>query len=199
MVERDCNTDVFLVDVNEIGRRAFSEANLLCLPPIPPITGQISGSPMQTQPTTDGPRVCLLKLSRRPAVLRECLLGAAELNECRNRLEQEGLAVELSSGAKVFVKPAYYEATMEAIRLGGFRLCPNHVIVDEDLEPVVKQVVSQIPRQEHVNIIESHVVPLAFAEAAAASDHDIVVSRTFVNVRLPSSLYSELSLAAYTV
>ena len=71
----------------------------------------------------------------------------------------------MQSGAKVFVHPKHYEATLEAIRLGGWTPYPNHVVTEVDLEAVVLGVVEKLPGRESVHPRGSHVVPLGFATA----------------------------------
>jgi len=163
------------------------------------MNAQVSAALSQTVSAGEGPRVWLLKLSRRPSALRELLLQAPELAECRSAMEQQGFAIELSSGAKVFVDVELYEATLEAIRLAGWALHPNHIIVTEALEPVVHQVLRQLRGREHVHLKDSRPLPIAFPDSAAKSGYRIEVTRTFIHVTLPSSMRSESQTGVRTV
>lgn len=163
------------------------------------MNAQVSAALSQTVSAREGPRVWLLKLSRRPAALRELLLQASELAECRDAMDQHGFACELSSGAKAFVDVELYEATLEAIRLAGWTLHPNHIIVTEALEPVVHQVLRQLRGREHVHLKDTRPVPLAFPDTVAKSEYRIEVTRTFIHVILPSSMRSESQAGVRTV
>jgi len=155
------------------------------------VNEQISNALLHSAGADSGPRVVLLKFSRRPRSLSDVLLDAPELADCIQALQSQGFCVELQSGAKVFVRPEYYEATLEAIRLGGWTLFPNHVVTEVHLEAVVLGIVEKLPCRESVHPRGSHVVPLAFATSAAHQESKVNVSRTFIEVRLPTSLRSE--------
>merc|ERR1719247_3270226 len=110
------------------------------------VNAQISSALLYCADDADadsGPRVVLLKFSRRPRSLGEALLNAPELADCIQALQSHGFHVELQSGAKVFVHPEHYEATLEAIRLGGWTLFPNHVVTEVHLEEVVLGIVKK--------------------------------------------------------
>jgi len=64
-------------------------------------------------------------------------MKSPDLEPCSCDLEQHGYTVELDSGAKVFVDPELYEPVLEAIRLGGWVLYPEHVIVNIALESTI--------------------------------------------------------------
>jgi hypothetical protein len=163
------------------------------------MNAQVSAALVQTVSAGEGPRVWLLKLSRRPSALGKLLLQAPELAECRSAMEQQGFAVELSSGAKVFVDVEVYEATLQAVRLAGWSLHPNHIIVTETLEPVVHQVLRQLRGREHVHLKDSRPLLLEFPATAAKSVYRIEVTRTFIHVVLPSSMRSESQTGVRTV
>ena len=86
----------------------------------------------------------------------------------------------MQSGAKVFVHPKHYEATLEAIRLGGWTPYPNHVVTEVNLEAVVLGIVEKLPGRESVHPRGSHVVPLGFATAAAQEESKVCVNKTFL-------------------
>lgn len=155
------------------------------------VNAQISSALLKTADADSGPRVVLLKFSRRPRSFTEALLQAPELADCIEALQSHGFCAELQCGAKIFVRPEHYSATLEAIRLGGWKLFPNHVVTEVYLEQVVLGIVEKLPWRASVHPRGSHVVPLGFATSAAEHEGNIQVARTFVQVRLPTSLRSE--------
>merc|ERR1711920_397085 len=94
-------------------------------------------------------------------------------------------------GAKIFVRPGHFEASLEAIRLANLSLFPNHVIVDPENESTVIGLVRQLRGREAVHPTGTSVLPLAFAEVTAQMEQPINVSRTFIHINIPSSLRSE--------
>jgi len=132
----------------------------------------------------------LLKFTRSPQAFREALMESPELAEVRDKLQSSGLNVELASGAKVFVEPDHYEAMLEAVRLGNWNLYPEHVIVDPTLETTVIEIVRKLHGKYKVYSKSSDVVPLGFSMSAAQTAHPIQVSKTFISIKLPSSLKS---------
>merc|ERR1719271_2021141 len=73
------------------------------------VNAQISSALLHSADADSGPRVVLLKFSRRPRSLSEALLNAPELADCIQALQLHGFHVELQSGAKVFVHPEHYK------------------------------------------------------------------------------------------
>jgi len=137
------------------------------------------------------PSVVLLEFSRDPQSFHRALLMCDELEPRRARLKDQGFPVHLPSGAKVFVEPEIYAATMEAVRIAAFDLKPRHVLVDAALEGVVERVVkSHVGKLEKVKHKGRTEVPLTFADAALNMNAEVVVSRTFIHIKLPSSLSS---------
>merc|ERR1712183_1171592 len=84
-----------------------------------------------------------------------------------------------------------YDVVLEALRLGSFHLFPEHVIVEPDLEEVVIDLITKVPKREKVYSRSASVVPLGLATASTQIDQEVSVSRTFINIRTPSSLLSE--------
>lgn len=136
------------------------------------------------------PQVILLALSRHPKTLRDALLQAPGLQDCRRSLEENGLRVEMDCGAKIFVKPILYEAVICALRLGDYRVNSGTIIVEMDLETVVMEVVRSLPRKEHIRRVGSTKVPLGFAGEIMQAETAIEVKRTFIHVHQHSSLVS---------
>lgn len=136
--------------------------------------------------------VLLLTYSRSPRSFRDALMQSPELSECRRALDSAGFQVELPTGAKVLVHPYQRLAAMEAIRLAGLRLAREHVVVSPDLENSVKQVVAHLPKRDKVyqRGSRSRVLPLGLAEQAVSSPMEICVSRTFIEIKLSSSMCS---------
>eukprot|EP00931_Biecheleriopsis_adriatica_P090684 TRINITY_DN64626_c0_g1_i1.p1 TRINITY_DN64626_c0_g1~~TRINITY_DN64626_c0_g1_i1.p1 ORF type:complete len:875 (-),score=146.94 TRINITY_DN64626_c0_g1_i1:77-2563(-) len=146
--------------------------------------------------------VVLLKFLRPSGALRDALLSAPKLAECKALLERHSYTAELESGAKVFVSPDHFTPLMEAIRMGKWQLYPEHVFVDPGLEEVVLGVARGLPRSAKVYChkagLKRYSVPTGFAaEVSGLDDPDISVEyqRSFVHVRLPSSLVSNRSYA----
>lgn len=155
------------------------------------VNAQVSAALLESSAVADGPRVTILKFSRRPAALRELLHQAPELAACRDALIQRGLAVELASGAKVFVAWQHYEAVMEALRLEGCKLHADIVIADMAMEAKILQVIQQLRGRDQVHLKDMRTMPLAFPEAVAHSEFHIEVYRTFISIRIPSSMRSD--------
>mmetsp|Transcript_157838 Transcript_157838/g.290831 ORF Transcript_157838/g.290831 Transcript_157838/m.290831 type:complete len:507 (-) Transcript_157838:155-1675(-) len=157
------------------------------------VNAQLSEALVRSSLATDGPRVLLLKLSRSSEAMRRLLLESEELAHCRAALESQGVAVELASGAKIFVRPEHYVPVHEALRLHSMTLYNDHVIVDVDLEPVVTELVRSLRGRSNVYPKRTDILPLGFASAAASMNGTtpVVVDRTFINIRVPSSLYTE--------
>lgn len=153
------------------------------------VNAQISDTLMRNMPATGGVKVVLLTFSRDPAALGQTLLQAAELAHLKEALEANGLNVELPSGGKIFVRPEYHGPTVEAIRLYGLSLKPKHVVVDVELEQAVLKLVEPL-RSKKVYPKTRAIMPLALAEFADKCDYDVDISRTFIDIRVPSSLCS---------
>lgn len=163
------------------------------------VNAQISNALLLGADVDAGPRVVILRFSRCPKSLGEALLHAPELVGCAEALKVRGFSVELEKGAKVFVHPELYEATLEAVRLGAWTLCPNHVITEVRLEEVVLRVVNRLPSRDSVHPKGSQTVPLGFASFAVEHDSEISVTRSFIEVRIPSSLRSASRTGPRTV
>lgn len=155
---------------------------------------EISNMVLQNRLSVPGPRVEVLTFSRSPNEYRKALMDAPELADCRQALEDKGFAVELSSGAKVFVQPQHYEPLMVKIRMSKLKTFPRIVFVDPSLAAVVIRVLErtchQLPQKQKFYNRSKETVPLAFAAAAAEMKINVLESRTFVDIQVPSSLPS---------
>ena len=67
-------------------------------------------------------------------------------------MEERGFAVELDSGAKVFVRPEHYVPVKEALRLGGWPLHADNVLVDPALEATLLEVLERLPNEAGVRV-----------------------------------------------
>ena len=152
-----CST-VSVSDPEEMLERAAThphmswEAYLGTTRPGREVNAQLSDALLRGRTPEDDAKVILLKLSRRPKVLREVLLQAPELAQCREAMEERGFAVELDSGAKVFVRPEHYVPVKEALRLGGWPLHADNVLVDPALEATLLEVLERLPNEAGVRV-----------------------------------------------
>jgi len=158
----------------------------------PAVNAQVSDALLRNRDTHVAPYVYLLTYSRSPRAFRDALMHSPALAECRQALQDHGFQVELPTGAKVFEPPQLRPAVIEAIRLGGLQLTRVHVVVSPDLEDTVRHLIDAIPKKEKVYPRGSGPtrVPLGFAGAVARGDAPTLVSRTFIQVSLPSSMHS---------
>jgi len=160
------------------------------------VNAQISDALLQSSAAHEGPQVLCLKFSRASAEMSQLLLDSDELAPCQAALADQGLPVELPSGAKIFVRPDHHGPALAAAQLHGWALRKSEVIVDLELEEVVLNLVRRLPGRLSIYPKGKDVLPLGLAEAAAASDLDLSVTRTFLQIRVPSSLRSETDIGA---
>jgi len=140
--------------------------------------------------------VILLKFSRNPSLFHELLQTSAQLDGCRQALEDEGFPWRLPSGAYIFVKGNQYQAVVAWLTSEGVHLGPAHVVVSTESEAIVIDVVNSIPRSH--KICEQRRLEVALgsqgcspSEAGNGSDQlAITITRTFIHVMVPSSLRS---------
>jgi hypothetical protein len=135
----------------------------------------------------DGPRVRLFKFSRSPPALGKALLETPELHAWRENLQSKSLAVELPSGAKMFVRPKHYGPSLEALRILGIRLYPDHVIADPDIETVILGVILELRGRNFVYPKQKTIVPIGAFSSAIESGTRLCISRTFINIQLQNS------------
>ncbi|CAE8606941.1 unnamed protein product, partial [Polarella glacialis] len=101
-------------------------------------------------------KVVLLKFNRSDQRFQRALLQRPELEPFRKALDKQGFDVVLPSKAKAFVHPENYEAVLEAIARDKLVLYADHVLVEPELENMVKDVVKGIakPKAETRALIE---------------------------------------------
>jgi len=153
------------------------------------VNARISDALMRNTPTPISAKVVLLTFSRDPAALAQTLLQAMELAPFKEALAAEGLDVQLPSGAKIFVRPEHHGPAVEAIRLYRLSLKPKHMVVDVELEQVVLKLVESL-RPKKVYAQTRTIMPLALAELVGNCDYEVDISRTFIDIHVPSSLCS---------
>eukprot|EP00927_Polykrikos_kofoidii_P039369 TRINITY_DN33775_c0_g1_i1.p1 TRINITY_DN33775_c0_g1~~TRINITY_DN33775_c0_g1_i1.p1 ORF type:complete len:905 (+),score=163.00 TRINITY_DN33775_c0_g1_i1:40-2715(+) len=153
------------------------------------VNAQISDALMRNTPARSDAKVVLLTFSRDPAALAQTLLQAVELAPFKEALEAEGLDVQLPSGAKIFVRQEHHGPAVEAIRMYGLSLKPKHVVVDVELEQDVLKLAKSL-RPKKVYAKTRTIMPLALAELVGNCDYEVDISRTFIDIRVPSSFCS---------
>ncbi|CAE8651292.1 unnamed protein product [Polarella glacialis] len=152
-------------------------------------------------------KVVLLKFNRCIQSFQRALLQRPELEPVRKALNQRGFAVVLPSKAKAFVHPENYEAVLEAIARDKFVLYADHVLVEPELENVVKEVLKGIaqPKAGTRALIElsgacsgaqEHQPTAGTAGASSSSNLPLTTERTFIHFKVPSSLISPSELDA---
>ncbi|CAE8583743.1 unnamed protein product [Polarella glacialis] len=152
-------------------------------------------------------KVVLLKFNRCIQSFQRALLQRPELEPVRKALGQRGFAVVLPSKAKAFVHPENYEAVLEAIVRDKLVLYADHVLVEPELENVVKEVLKGIaqPKAGTRALIElsgacsgaqeQQPTP-GTAGASSSSNLPLTTERTFIHFKVPSSLISPSELDA---
>jgi hypothetical protein len=80
------------------------------------------------------------------------------LRECIERMHSAGQSPELVTGTKLFCHPDIYTSVLQAIQGVESTLRPYHVVVTEDLRPLVMQVVKGFPRALKVKLKEEGVI-----------------------------------------
>lgn len=151
---------------------------------------QLSSALIESRRSDLAASVALLCFSRSPRSFRTLLAEASGLAPCREALIQGGYALELRSGAKMLVKPEHYDPALEALRLAGWSLSHQHVVVEVELAEVVTDLMKRLPGRESVRPRGQQRVPLAFAAASLQCNSEITVTKTFINISVPSSLVS---------
>jgi len=143
--------------------------------------------------------VYLLEFSRDPESFDRALLHAEQLQDCQGALRAHGYSALLPSGAKAFLRPEVFVATLDAVRLLSLDLKPRHVLVVAELEETVTRIVKSLDHDQRVKCKGRTTVPLAFASAALQSSLDVIISRTFVDIKEQNSLHSSATSGMVTV
>jgi len=74
---------------------------------------------------------------------RSTLLHGPHFSFCRNALEQAGHALEHSSGALLFIKPAQADDVLR--ELDAIEVHPFHIVITESLEYLLSEILLQMP------------------------------------------------------
>jgi len=143
--------------------------------------------------------VCLLEFSRDPESLQKAFEDSVKLQKCAKLLRDAGFHSTLASGARVFVQPDQFLPLKEALRLGGWEMKPRHVLCSMELEEEVLSVIKRIPRREKVRRKKQAArVPLGVPAFVVANDVNPEVKRSFITIKVPSSLRSDRASGTVT-
>jgi len=197
------------IDLEDVVTQSVIENSLRCSEAAQPFqqwqdtNAQISDAVLRSRVLAEAQKVVLLTFSRSPKQYREALMTAPELSDYRRALEDAGFAVEHKSGAKMMVQPQQYAALIETISWSRLSLAPRHVFLDPSIEHVVINVleaVSQtLPKKQKFYIQSTLNVPLDLAVQALKKESGVLVRRTFVEISIPSSMYSASSSGPCTL
>jgi hypothetical protein len=138
--------------------------------------------------------IAILKFSRSPQSFRNALLDGPELLACREAMQNSGYAVVLESGAKVFVRPECYNALLDKLRTEGIILYSSHVVVAEEFEPLLLLALSNLPSSAQVRMRARDEMPLSWDTFLS-----LRITRTFIQIEVPSSLFSRVPVHAQSV
>jgi len=150
-------------------------------------------------------QVVVLEYSQRGAWFHRALLESVDLQETRAALEEAEMNPMLPSGAKIFVAPEDFQAVVQHLSEGSWRLKGSHVVVAAALEEQVRAVVERarattskrergrgsctVKDRIEVDVHLSH-YGVPETAATAASSTPFLVKRTFVHIPIPNSMRS---------
>jgi hypothetical protein len=100
----------------------------------------------------------LIGFSRCPREFRSGLLEGPLLRDCIAAMQSAGHSPELATGTKLFCKPECYASVRKAVERLEDSLRPYHVIVTDDLRPLVMEIVKGFPRALKVKCKEEDVI-----------------------------------------
>ena len=144
-------------------------------------------------------RLVRLRFARNPAAFHECLQRCEQLAACRKALADAGFQWKLPGGAYVFVPAGLYLTVQEHISEEGLSLGPADVLVSEALESVVRDAIRCLPRRLKISVESSRSSTLEAKEVGVIEMSEqedlfpIKIERTFIHVKVPSSLRTEPS------
>jgi len=132
----------------------------------------------------------LLQFSRSTDAFQSALSASRELEPVRAALFAAGHRSHLPSGANILTDPGHFRAACLAV--AGRVLQPCHVIVTESLEPLVNEVVSQLPCNQKIRLRRAESVGYV-GQASSEELKILLVRRTFLEVpqsilRAPASV-----------
>merc|ERR1719163_1805322 len=116
----------------------------------------------KSQPEDSMENLYILRFTRCPREFRDALLEGPLLQNCKESMQSMGLQAEMTTGSKIFCKPALHKNAMEAVQ-SAFpnlqdSLRPYHVIVTEEFRPTVLSIVNGLPRGLKVKCKEESVI-----------------------------------------
>ena len=163
---------------------------------------------LESRPPNFSLDVVVLECSRNEAWLRKALAVAPELEERRRQIEEAGHRVELECGAKFLVPAGAFKLVEEDLQRRGMVLCKRHIVVDVALEKVVEEVISTscqaLSRRERGSFklkgkakLQVTSPPLT-ALQDPSTQQGLPIKRTFIQIQIPSSLYSLSSVRPAT-
>merc|ERR1712232_16403 len=85
--------------------------------------------------------------------MMRCCAGSP-CKQCRQDLEAAGFSTELTSGCKIFVRPAHYNSVLNALQ--GRTLKPYHVVVAESFEHLVCESLITLPCKQRPRAKHRH-------------------------------------------
>ena len=131
--------------------------------------------------------VYLLEYQRHSDKFQRALVSGMYLESCRSALMKAGFQWLHESGAKIFVHPWQFEATMATIAQQGLPLRPYDVIVSESLEYLVQASLSDIPCRDGARVKTRQVLePAVYTDESQPDTEDenlvmtLVIARTFL-------------------
>jgi len=148
------------------------------------VNGPLSSAILHSRLVPDA--VVLLEVDRTLSTLRNALLEGDELANVRDALKSHGHAVELPSGAKVFVRPEQYNSALTAVEDKDLK--PRHVVVSQELENLVNRVIGAVKRTTVKRRRVTTTRPCFCTWKSVKVN--VEVKRTFIHLEIPSSLQS---------
>lgn len=156
----------------------------------PAVNAQVSDALLRTRAADTGPQIAILKYRRSTKAFQEIFAQSPQLAARRSALEANGFHFVLEAGAKVFVKPEHYVATMRTISAEGIQLFSSHVVVEADLADHVESLVQRVHQGVYLQDARTTAIgyPCHFR-----------IDRTFINIKVASSLRSSTAEGPKTV
>jgi hypothetical protein len=127
------------------------------------LSSSVSSTTADTSDSDDGTSestqdLCLLTCSRCPREFRIEFLEGRLMKDCIAEMQSAGQSPELATGTMLFCKPDSYGAVRQAVLPFEATLRPYHVLVTEDLRPLVLRVLKSFPRALKVRCRDEAVV-----------------------------------------
>jgi len=151
------------------------------------------GNPVRTQhgdpkASSSTETMILLRFSRDPEALHNRLQHDEKLEDIRIDLSSNNMSLRMNNGAYVFVPSYLHGAVKEHISNEGTELGPNYVVVTAEWEQRIMRVVHSMPRKYKVSVKGREESQLH--HVSKGTRINIIVSRTFLEVKIASSLFS---------